>query len=342
MTFGLDIVKQLKNKEYTEQDIDGLQDSQLLDLAHALNLVDDEGYYFLNQCRDIRNNFSAAHPSIGEVDNYELVSYINRCIKYSLSTANQTVGVDLKLLISTLGASIYTEEQLEYWSQKIKQTHPAQKEAIIIMLHGVYCDPSKQNNDRANALNLSIKCSSDFNSRIISGIINQYEEYLSKNDDKKKRASEEYMIKVGLTGALDNAKRHAIISRLCLQMMTIHQGMNNFYNEPPFAEYLLLVSSQSEIPDTVKNEFVETVVSCAVGNEYGVSHAAIPFYDKIIQNFSPLEMAIMLRIPDGKSYTSYKVTKYPLCIKQYKKKILLLNKTIIPAELQPLYQKRLR
>lgn len=342
ITFGLDVVKQLKNKDYTEQDIDGLQDSQLLDLAHELNLINDEGYYFLNQCRDIRNNFSAAHPSIGEMDNYELVGYINRCIKYSLSTEEMTVGVDLKTLIATLGLSSYSDEQLEHWSQKIKQTHPAQKDAIITMLHGFYCDPSKQNNDRVNALNLSIKCKSDFNSKVISGIINQYEEYVGKNDEKKKKASEDFMIRVGLIDSLHNATRHSIISRLCSQMMTIHQGMNNFYNEPPFAEYLLLVSSQAEIPDTVKAEFVETVVSCAVGNEYGVSNAAVPFYDKIIQNFTPSEMEIMLKIPDGKSYTSYKVKKYPRCIYQYRHKVQLLNQTILPASLQPLYQSRLR
>lgn len=44
--FGLDVIKQLKNKEYTEEDINSMQDSQLLNIAHELNLINDEGYYF--------------------------------------------------------------------------------------------------------------------------------------------------------------------------------------------------------------------------------------------------------------------------------------------------------
>jgi hypothetical protein len=340
--FGLDVVRQLKSKEYTERDIDNLQDSQLLDLASELNLISDEGYYFLNQCRDMRNNFSAAHPSIGAIDDLELIAYINRCIKYSLGNSEITIGVDLKELINSLRTSIYNQEQIDFWYGKISQTHPVQKEAIIVMLHGIYCDPNKQTIERTNVVNLSIRCRDVIDSKTISSIINQYEDYVAKSEADKKRASEDFFVRVGIFDSLRESNRHAFISKLCSQMMTIHKSMNNFYNEPPFAEYLLMVSKQAQIPDTVKNEFVDTVVSCAVGNEYGVSSAAIKYYDDMIKNFSPKEIEIMLKIPDAENYTAYKVTKYPRCIYQYKQKILLLNASIIPASLMPLYQTRIR
>ena len=55
-----------------------------LTLYLQLNLITEDGYFFLDQCRDIRNNFSAAHPTIGDIDNYEFISYVNRCAKYAL------------------------------------------------------------------------------------------------------------------------------------------------------------------------------------------------------------------------------------------------------------------
>jgi hypothetical protein len=341
LAFGLDVIKQLKNKEYTVEDIDSLQDSQLLDMAHGLNLIDNEGYYFLSQCRDIRNNFSAAHPATGEIDNYELIAYINRCVKYSLGQTKISIGVDIKQLLATIDSNAFTEEQLKYWCGKISETHYAQKEAIVAMLFGIYCDPHKQTTTRSNALSLSNICKNEFTNQIISQVIGQYEEYVGKGDEGKRKAAEHYFTQLGMLDCLKDSTKHNIISKACKQMLLIHQGLNNFYNEPPFAEYIYLLSHQSQIPETVKYEFVNTVISCAVGNEYGVSNGAIIHYNNIISNFSPREIEIFLKIPDENTYTSYKVNNYPRCIHQYRQKVLLLNNQVIPPSLLPLYQKRI-
>jgi hypothetical protein len=339
--FGLDVVKQLKGKEYTEDDVDSMQDSQLLDIARELNLIDEEGFYFLSQCRDVRNNFSAAHPAMGNIDNYELVTFINRCVKYSLGQESVSIGVDIKLFINTLNGPSFSEEQLEYWANKIKNT-PAQKEAIIIMLFGIYCDPDKQMITRTNTLNLSIHCKEEFTNKIVSSIINCYEEYVGKGDEGRKKAAEVYFVQLEILNSVKDSTHHAIITKACKQMMLIHQGINNFYNEPPFAEYMCLLSSQADIPESAKYEFVNTIISCAIGNEYGVSNGAVKYYDDIIRNFSPREIEIMLKLPDQHSdYTSYKINKYPRCINQYKRKVELLNPQSVPFSLQSLYQKRL-
>jgi len=339
--FGLDVIKQLKNKEYTEEDINSIQDSQLLNIAHELNLLNDEGYYFLSQCRDIRNNFSAAHPSMGDIDDFELVAYINRCVKYSLGKVNVSIGVDIKLLINAINGTSFTEDQLKYWVEKIKETHSAQKEAIITMLFGIYCDPGKQTISRTNALNISTNCKNEITSKIISSIINQYEEYVGKGDEGKRKAAEAYFINLGILDLLKDSAKHVIITKACKQMLSIHQDLNNFYNEPPFAEYMCLLSKQAIIPESAKYEFVNTIVSCAVGNEYGVSINAVKYYDEIIKNFSPKEIEIMLRLPDTDDYTAYKINKYPRCIFQYKKKVALLNPQVIPPSLLSVYQQRL-
>lgn len=340
IAFGLDVVKQIKSKEYTVRDIDALQDSDLLTLLLQLDIIDDEAYYFLSQCRDIRNNFSAAHPAMGNIDSYELLTYINRCVKYSLSRPRQIVGVDVRTMLSIIKNDQLDDQQVEAWKQKVATTHQAQKESIFSMFHGIYCDPAKQQIERANVLSLSIKCRPDFNSGIISSIIDQHEEYVATSDERKRAASEDFLIKIGLFDALKDAARHAVLSRLCKQMLQIHQSTNNFHNEAPFAEYLWAVSQQAPIPDTIKNQFVETVVSCAVGNEWGYAWAAAPYYDRMITNFSPKEIEIMLNIPNIDSYAKYKITTFPKCIVKYKEKVRLLNQTLIPASLLSLYKQR--
>ncbi|MFT9056424.1 MAG: hypothetical protein ABF449_07340, partial [Ethanoligenens sp.] len=83
--FGLGFIAQILNKKFEENDLDNLMDAELLDLCYKLELLSEEGFYFLSQCRDLRNNFSTAHPSIAQIDDRELINFISRCCKYGLT-----------------------------------------------------------------------------------------------------------------------------------------------------------------------------------------------------------------------------------------------------------------
>ena len=62
--FGLPVVAKTVQGDFEEQHLIELQDSQLLELALKLGLISEDGFFFLDQCRETRNNFSAAHPTI--------------------------------------------------------------------------------------------------------------------------------------------------------------------------------------------------------------------------------------------------------------------------------------
>ncbi|MBM0535042.1 hypothetical protein EKL00_25065, partial [Klebsiella pneumoniae] len=69
--FGLPIVSQMLQSDFEEKHLIDLQDSKLLELALKLNLVNEDGYFFLDHFREMRNNFSAAHPTIGNINDRE-------------------------------------------------------------------------------------------------------------------------------------------------------------------------------------------------------------------------------------------------------------------------------
>ena len=141
---------------------------------------------------------------------------------------------------------------------------------------------------------------------------------------------------------MSDSNRHKIISKLCSQLRSVHNAINNFYNEPVFAEHLYDVSKQAEIPFSTKEEFVEVVTNCAIGNAYGVSNAAEPYYDKMIQNFSPIEMKIMFDIPDRDDYVAYSLKNFRSCQKQYGKKLRLLKTNLMDVTLQNIYNNLLK
>lgn len=75
--FGLPVVAQILQRDFEEKHLLDLQDSQLLELCVKLNFVSEDGYFLLDQCRNIRNNFSAAHPTIGTLNDREFITFLN-------------------------------------------------------------------------------------------------------------------------------------------------------------------------------------------------------------------------------------------------------------------------
>ena len=78
--FGLPIIANILEKDFEEKNLLELQDSKLLELCLKINIIDEDGFFFLDQCRNIRNNFSAAHPTIGNVNDREFIVFLNMYI----------------------------------------------------------------------------------------------------------------------------------------------------------------------------------------------------------------------------------------------------------------------
>lgn len=84
-----------------------------------------------------------------------------------------------------------------------------------------------------------------------------------------------------------------------------------------FAKRLLELSSQIKIPATAQSDYVHAVVTPFIGNGYGVSNSAIPYYQEMIENFSPNEINYLLNIVNEDSLVSYRIKNFPICMKRY-------------------------
>ena len=338
ITYGIHFVAQVKNEpEFNEADVNDLKDAELLSLCLKLNLISEDGYFFLNQCRDIRNNFSAAHPNLNLIDDAELINFIRRCSKYALASSVNPRGIDMNEFVQEIKRRKFTQMQQDAWVGKINATHDAQRELLFSTLHGIYCDPKSGEEARSNALAICEHFSELFSYKAKSELINRHSEYRTKGDEKRYEASKVFFSKLHLTSLLDDSERHEIISRACKKLYSVHVAFDNFYNEPAFAERLADLSDMA-IPGTAKNEYVFVVLLCYVGNPYGVSHAAVPYYEKMIKNFSPQEIQIMLTtIQSEDNLLNRRMSAYPQCKMRFKEAVQLLNPKSIPQASQRRY-----
>lgn len=237
--FGCNVIGQILQDDFEEKDLMDMKDAELLKLCLKINLISEEGHYFLDQCRDIRNNFSAAHPSIALIDDNELITFISRCVKYALSTTSNPQGVNISEFIKSLKAGSFTEEQHTVWITRLNNTHEAQRETIFSMLHGIYCDSNSTEPTRLNCLKICQDFCETFSPEIISNLLNRHYEYQAKGKEAGYKASQQFFERMGLINHLTEVEQHRIISTACKRLLSTHLSFDNFYNEPPFAERLL-------------------------------------------------------------------------------------------------------
>jgi hypothetical protein len=337
--FGIHIIPQITDKDFDEKKLLDMQDYELLNLCLKLNLISETGYFMLDQCRDIRNNFSAAHPVIGSINEYEFLNFLNRCSLHALNDEQNMTGVDIKEFMTALNASSFSHEQMQIWCDRIAKTFDAQRDTIFGMLHGIYCDPAKDEHARVTAISICGAFAESFSPNSSSGLINQHQKYQAKGEQERFKASQTFFENLGLLGLLSEMERHALISAACKNLMNVHQSMNNFYNEYPFAERLAKLSLGHQIPETVRREFVATAVTCSVGNPYGTADSADVHYQQIITGFSPKEIQVMLELPTTQSILANRISSSSRCKEKYKSLVLTLQPASIPTSLKSTYEK---
>ncbi len=337
--YGLTVVSRVRNdRDFDESKLLNMGDADLLQLCLNLNLLSEDAYFRLDHCREVRNHFSAAHPPIGSLTEYEVQNFINNVLTFAWSSEDNPQGIDIQELIRAIKNGRFSEEQMQHWQDRIERTHAAQRALIFGMLHGIHCDPSLREHTRVNALEIcKAAVATHFSQSVKSALINQHGEYAGKGDTERQTKSRLFFEQLGLLELLDTSERHVIVSSACRNLMRVHQAWNNFHNEQPFAERLYEIVSQQQVPDTAKPEFVETAVTCAVGNGYGTSYGAEVFYVKMVNGFSAKEIELMLKLPRLRNTLSERMQQYPRCKTAYRKLVTSLDLASIPASLKADY-----
>ena len=337
--FGLPAVSQILQQTFEENDLHDLQDSNLINLCLKLNLITEDGFFFLDQCRDTRNNFSAAHPAIGKINDREFIIFLNRCAKYAMSDEPPLIGVDFNDFISAINNGRFADGQCDAWVTPLDATHDPQRQLLFGTLHGIYCDPASAEPARLNAIDLCIAYQPQLSTAIKSDLIDRHSDYLAKGLNNRHLASQDFFEKLSLLGLLTKSERHSVISGAVRRLWTVHLGMDNFYNEPPFAERLMKLSEAEPIPETIQEGFVHTVVGCYIGNGYGISRAAIRFYRSMIKSFSPKEVAVLISANRGKTTVANRIQRNSLCHKRFLEALEMIETGSISRSLRTDYDR---
>lgn len=285
--------KQLK----TEDDLSNIDDARLLRTSRKIGLLTDVGFARLDHIRFMRNHASAAHPNQNSLSGFELIEFLETCIREVINQPIDNVAVDTGKLLANIKINTLDVAYADKEAAFFEQLPPDRAGALGDGLFGLYTAPDRSTlvADNVRLLWPRLWPYIDDSDRFKYGM--RHARATANADTETADAARELLdLADGGNAYLTSEVRALDMLDAIENLRTVHHDINNFYNEPVPAKRLLsLVGSDGAVPENVRDSYVRTVLECYIGNGYGVSRAAEPLYREMIQKFSSQDAGIALR-----------------------------------------------
>lgn len=272
-----------------ESDLDGLKDSVLLDTCRKLELLSDIVYRKVDHILTMRNEVAASHPNVESIGGFELMGWLQTCVKDVLQDSPSESAIQIRSIIGNLknATTVLDIDTVKRFDTEVRNLSPPHVHNLLITLFGSYVEPASDQILRKNIAQLSPsiwECAEDRVRYRIGVMIDGYRTNL--HDDKLKQGIE-FLKNVDGLAYESLPARTVALDLLSNRLHETHSGWDNFYNEPSVMQEILGYCKKStDIPNEIIPSLVKTVIMCRIGRglsyRRGVSPAGCPMYDKFL------------------------------------------------------------
>lgn len=300
-----------------EEDLNKIDEWELIKGCKDTGIITEIGYKHLDYIRDMRNHASAAHPNHNDLDGLQLSSWLQTCIKEVLAKEPEGPVLEVKRLINNLRNNKLSKKDLPPIRSNIEMLPTDLVDSTIRAVYGMYTDPQLdvqiRNNLKIVAPSLWSNCSDESKKNL--GL--KYAMFSANADLDRKNLAHEFLQFVEGLAYLPKEQIVLDMNQALDNLLHVHNGHNNFHNEPPHARLLAAyVPTTGEIPDLVLEKYVKVVTMCAIGNGYGVSDAANTYYKVLINRFLEMHIVHFVRLIKDSDVNSR--LQFPLCARKFK------------------------
>jgi len=291
-----------KRSEFkNEEDLVKLEDWELIRGCQETGIISDIGFKHLNHIRDMRNFASAAHPNHTQLTGFQLLGWLDTCIREVLGKEPSGPVLTIRTLLNNIRNETFTPRDSIPIIASIQTLPQDLVNSLLKALFGMYTDEKLDVNVRNN-INLIAKAAWDQSTETPRNEIALKYAYLSANAEIGKRnLAKEFLTIVDGLGYLSEEQIAIDIKERVDSLLSAHAAFNNFYNEEPHAKTLSkLIPKTGAIPTSVRADYVKAITICKMGNYFGVSYTAEPYYNEMISKFQTPEIIELLKLLNDK------------------------------------------
>ncbi|TQR19934.1 hypothetical protein [Psychrobacillus vulpis] len=274
-----------------EEDLEKLSDAELIYGAKEIGLISDVGFQHLDYIKYMRNWGSAAHPNQVEITGLQLISWLETCINEVISLPLSNVTLEIRKLLSNVKTNTLTADNAKVIGTFFDTLTNDQINNLLSGFFGIYTRKSTSEQVRDN-IKLILPYLWGFTNeeqRHTIGI--KYGKYSVNNFVEEEKLAREFLEIVEGQSYIPEKIRATEIDTALDELLIAHRGLNNFYSEPAFAREMKRLIGEGEIPDTIKNKYIESLVEVFLSNGSGITWNAEPVYQELLAKFNN-EMAL--------------------------------------------------
>ncbi len=279
-------------------DLDKLEDWELIRGCLETGIISDLGFRHLDHIRNIRNYASAAHPNQNQLSGFQVLAWLETCIREVLSKQPGGGVIEVRKLLQSLRNETLSEVDVGPIAASLATLPDELARALLRAVFGMHTDPSTAATTRNNILLIAPalwRVNPD-TARYEVGV--KHETFAVNGEVARRSLAHQFLEAVDGLAYLPATALAGEIEAALDGLWRAHSGYNNFYNEPPYARILLkLVPNSGRVPLPVERKYVKVLTMCRIGNGYGVSEGATATYDELIGRWSERHVLHLLRLP---------------------------------------------
>lgn len=294
-----------RSKLKDENDLQKIEEWELIRGCHLTGILSDIGYKHLDYIRDMRNWASAAHPNQNDLTGFQLISWLETCIREVIAKEPEGPVIEVKRFLNNIRNTALTEQDAQYIRAGVEYLPPELATSVLRTLFGMYTTK-----DAAVQVKSNIKLVAGSAWHVAPEEVKyecgfKYATFASNGEVERKEAASEFLSVVGGLPFLPNDTLALEMADKIDSLFAAHTGFNNFHNEPAHARALnAYVSSAGTIPDAVRKSYVKTLVMARIGNGHGTSDMALPYYDQLIDKFGESELREVVLLLADREFAS--------------------------------------
>ncbi len=320
-----------------EDDLSKVTDQDLLQAANRIGLVSDVGYQQLDLVRFMRNHASAAHPNQVELRAMQLLDFLETCIVEVILLPEDDVVVEIRRLLQNIKTQKLSKGDADTTGSTFDRLPEEQADNLASGLAGIYTrlDTDVQTRDNVRLIlpklwpHLTEDARRQFGVRALRFRVNQ--------DSDQAALARELLDAVDGASYLPEELRIPEIQATLEGLYSTHHGWNNFVNETiPARALKRVVGDPPDVPESIEQNYVHTVVYVFLTNGHGESFSASPIYRELIEGFTPTQARTALL-----SFTDSTVSarlQHALAQRQWKDLLAFLENKLIGRPTKRLHE----
>jgi hypothetical protein len=295
VTYGIDLFYdaavggKLREAYKDEEDLDGLKDSVLLDTCRKLELISDVVYRKLDHILTMRNTVAASHPNVESIGGFELLGWLQTCVKDVLQDRLSDSAIRIRSLVDNLKQTrdVIDESTLLRFNSELRNLSVPHVNNLLITVFGIFVSEETDQILRKNVSRIGPAVWQHSEERLKYRVGTMIDGYRTNLHQDKLAQGIEFLKLVKGRMYESLPARVIALENLSDQLDEAHDGWDNYHSEPSLMrEILAYVRSSIDVPKETIPKLTRVILRCRIGRglpyREGVSPAGKPLYDEFL------------------------------------------------------------